>query len=87
VVVGGLVVSTVFTLFLVPVILSVVFDLRPPRRSDVPEAHEVAVAVVPNGQVLIMAHQPTEPSTFDSSSMTRNAVGGGVSGPPTERGR
>jgi HAE1 family hydrophobic/amphiphilic exporter-1 len=51
VVVGGLVVSTVFTLFLVPVILSVVFDIRPPRRSDAPEALEVAVEVGNNGQM------------------------------------
>jgi hydrophobic/amphiphilic exporter-1 (mainly G- bacteria), HAE1 family len=45
VVVGGLVVSTVFTLFLVPVILSVVFDLRPPRLREAPEALAVAVDV------------------------------------------
>jgi HAE1 family hydrophobic/amphiphilic exporter-1 len=49
VVVGGLVVSTVFTLFLVPVILSVVFDIRPPRLSNAPEALEAAVDVGHNG--------------------------------------
>jgi HAE1 family hydrophobic/amphiphilic exporter-1 len=43
VVVGGLVVSTVFTLFLVPVILSVVFDIRPSRLSHAPEVLAVAV--------------------------------------------
>jgi HAE1 family hydrophobic/amphiphilic exporter-1 len=51
VVVGGLVVSTVFTLFLVPMILSVVFDIRPPRRSDAHEALEVAVEVGHNGHM------------------------------------
>jgi hypothetical protein len=37
--------------------------------------------------VAIMAHQPTDPSAFESSSTTRNAVSGAVSGPPIERGR
>ena len=44
VVVGGLVISTVFTLFLVPTILSVVFDIRPPRLGNAHEAFDVAVA-------------------------------------------
>jgi hydrophobic/amphiphilic exporter-1 (mainly G- bacteria), HAE1 family len=51
VVVGGLVVSTVFTLLLVPVILSVVFDLRPPRPSNIHEALDGAVAVGHNGNM------------------------------------
>jgi HAE1 family hydrophobic/amphiphilic exporter-1 len=51
VVVGGLVVSTVFTLFLVPVILSVVFDIRPPWRSDAHEATGVAMEVGHNGHM------------------------------------
>jgi HAE1 family hydrophobic/amphiphilic exporter-1 len=54
VVVGGLVVSTVFTLFLVPVILSVVFDIGPPRLGDAGDAHEaldVAVEVGHNGHM------------------------------------
>ncbi len=51
VVVGGLVVSTVFTLFLVPVILSVVFDLRPPRLREAHEALAVVVDVGNNGQM------------------------------------
>jgi HAE1 family hydrophobic/amphiphilic exporter-1 len=50
VVVGGLVVSTVFTLFLVPVILSVVFDFRPPRLHETHEALAVAADVGNNGQ-------------------------------------
>ncbi len=50
-VVGGLVVSTVFTLFLVPMILSVEFDIRQPRPSDADEAHDVAVEVEHNGQM------------------------------------
>jgi HAE1 family hydrophobic/amphiphilic exporter-1 len=51
VVVGGLVVSTVFTLFLVPVILSVIFDIRPPRFSEAHETLEVAMEVGHNGQM------------------------------------
>ena len=35
----------------------------------------------------IMAHQPTDPSAFDSSSTTRKTVKGGISGSPIERGR
>ncbi|EAQ79157.1 efflux RND transporter permease subunit [Blastopirellula marina] len=34
VVVGGLVVSTIFTMILVPVLLSVLFDLRPPVKAE-----------------------------------------------------
>lgn len=34
VVVGGLVVSTIFTMILVPVLLSVLFDLRPPKKDE-----------------------------------------------------
>jgi HAE1 family hydrophobic/amphiphilic exporter-1 len=49
VVVGGLVISTVFTLFLVPAILSVVFDMRPPRLSDAPEALDWTVEAGHNG--------------------------------------
>jgi hypothetical protein len=47
----GYVVSTVFTLFLVPVILSVLFDIRPPRLSDAHEALEVAVEVGHTGHM------------------------------------
>ncbi|MCC9607908.1 efflux RND transporter permease subunit [Blastopirellula sp. JC732] len=34
VVVGGLVVSTIFTMVLVPILLSVLFDLSPPKKED-----------------------------------------------------
>ena len=51
VVVGGLVVSTVFTLFLIPTILSVVFDIRPPRLSDTSEALETATKAGTNGNM------------------------------------
>jgi HAE1 family hydrophobic/amphiphilic exporter-1 len=44
VVVGGLTVSTVFTLFLVPVVLSVVFELT--RRDEVPVDETQAVVAL-----------------------------------------
>ena len=37
--------------------------------------------------VAIMAHHPTDPSIRDNASTTRNAVSGGVSGPPADRGK
>lgn len=44
VVVGGLLVSTVFTLVLVPVVLSVLFAIRNPRPSPAPQAQGAPVA-------------------------------------------
>ncbi len=41
VVVGGLTVSTIFTLFLVPAVLSVIFSLRAPSAAEVPATEPV----------------------------------------------
>src|SRR4029434_909172 len=37
--------------------------------------------------VALIVHHPTDPSAFDTSSMTRNTVSGGGSAPPSARGR
>jgi hypothetical protein len=37
--------------------------------------------------VALIVHHPTDPSAFDTSSITRNTVRGGGSAPPSARGR